>query len=69
MRATTAAYLLTYAGSVCQWPYEYQFYGQCGLARRDVYAILGMQQLAVLMGPYLAWLCFQRSTGPVMSPR
>ncbi|XP_077512998.1 uncharacterized protein LOC144124226 [Amblyomma americanum] len=69
MRVATAAYLLTYAGSVCQWPYEYQFYEQCGLARRDVYAILGMQQLAVLLGPYLAWLCFQRTTGPVMSPR
>lgn len=70
MRAATAAYLLTYAGSMCQWPYEYRFYDECGLATHDVYVILGIQQLAVLLGPYLvAWLGFRRTDAPVMRPK
>ncbi|XP_065287899.1 uncharacterized protein [Dermacentor albipictus] len=56
----TFAYLLVYAGSLSQWPYEYSFYEERGLTRRDVYVLLGVQQLAVLLGPYLAWLLFRR---------
>ncbi|XP_065280938.2 uncharacterized protein [Dermacentor albipictus] len=70
MRAATAAYLLTYAGSMCQWPYEYRFYDDCGLATHDVYVILGIQQLAVLLGPYLvAWLGLRRADAPVLRPK
>ncbi|KAL3213538.1 hypothetical protein MRX96_051646 [Rhipicephalus microplus] len=57
--------MLTYAGSMCQWPYEYRFYDECGLTTHDVYVILGIQQLAVLLGPYLvAWLGSRKTTRP-----
>ncbi|KAL1474614.1 hypothetical protein MTO96_037844 [Rhipicephalus appendiculatus] len=65
LSAATAAYLLTYAGSMCQWPYEYRFYDECGLTTHDVHVILGIQQLAVLLGPYLvAWLGSRRAPRP-----
>ncbi|KAH7962618.1 hypothetical protein HPB52_017194 [Rhipicephalus sanguineus] len=68
LSAATAAYLLTYAGSMCQWPYEYRFYDERGLATHDVHVILGIQQLAVLLGPYLvAWLGSR--SPPVLRPK
>ncbi|KAH8010201.1 hypothetical protein HPB51_026253 [Rhipicephalus microplus] len=49
---------------MCQWPYEYRFYDECGLTTHDVHVILGIQQLAVLLGPYLvAWLGSRKALG------
>ncbi|CAN8027871.1 unnamed protein product [Ixodes persulcatus] len=49
-------FLLVQAGLVCQWAYDYEHYARGNLTVADMYSLVAVQQLCMLLGPWLSAL-------------